>query len=349
MDYYNYFFPKENEPPHLCVEMSGNHQGDLQKTLSFVDTVKQVGANSLKVQVYTPDTITLNSDNDDFKLNENNDWVRFDTMYNLYKKAHTPWPWVKEIFYRAKDIKLNVFASPFDDTAVDFLEELNCPMYKIASPEITDLRLIEKCAETQKPVILSTGLAQKDDIDLAVDILKKKNAKFSILKCVSAYPTPIKDMNLLTIPWLKKRYNCPIGLSDHTTGVEAALAATALGARFIEKHFKFKNDVKSVDSNFSMPIENFKSFRNAINLIHQSLGQPTLDIPEVAKPSLSGRRSLYVCKDMEKGEEFTYKNLKSIRPSHGLPPKYLTTLIGKKSIRDIKKGERMSWDLVQND
>tara|TARA_A100001015_G_C15029230_1_gene732207 strand:+ start:2332 stop:3381 length:1050 start_codon:yes stop_codon:yes gene_type:complete len=349
MDNFNYFFPKENEPPHLCVEMSGNHQGNLEKTLAFVSAAKQAGADSLKVQVYTPDTITLNSDYDDFKLSENNDWIRYETMYNLYKKAHTPWPWIEEIFSLAKDINLDVFASPFDDTAVDFLEKLNCPIYKIASPEITDLKLIEKCAETKKPVILSTGLAAKNDIDLAVDTLRKKNARFSVLKCVSAYPTPIKDMNLLTIPWLKKIYSCPVGLSDHTIGMEAAFAATALGARFIEKHFKFENDYISVDSSFSMPIEKFESFKKAINLIHGSLGQPTLEIPEVAKPSLSGRRSLYVCRDVKKGEEFTYENVKSIRPSYGLPPKYLTAVIGKKSIRNVKKGERMSWDLVEND
>ena len=349
MNDYNYFFPKENEPPHLCVEMSGNHQGDLEKTLAFVESVKRSGADSLKVQVYTPDTITLNSDYDDFKLNENNDWVRFETMYNLYKNAHTPWPWVKEIFHLAKDINLKVFASPFDDTAIDFLEELNCPVYKIASPEITDLKLIERCAETKKPVILSTGLASTDDLDLAVDILKRKNAKFSVLKCVSAYPTPIEDMNILSIPWVKTKYNCPVGLSDHTTGAEAAFAATALGARFIEKHFKFADDCISVDSSFSMPIEEFESFKNSISLIHKSLGKPTLDIPEVAQPSLSGRRSLYVCRDIEKGEKFTNENVKSIRPSYGLPPKYLTTLIGKESIRNIRKGERMSWDLVKDD
>ena len=224
---------------------------------------------------------------------------------------------------------------------------MNCPVYKIASPEITDLKLIERCAETQKPVILSTGLASTDDLDLAVDILKRKMQVFCFEMCL-AYPTPIEDMNILSIPWLKTKYNCPVGLSDHTTGAEQR-CATALGARIIEKHFKFADDCISVDSSFSMPIEEFESFKNSINLIHKSLGKPTLDIPEVAQPSLSGRRSLYVCRDIEKGEKFTNENVKSIRPSYGLPPKYLTTLIGKESIRNIRKGERMSWDLVKDD
>lgn len=333
-------------PPSVCVEMSGNHQGSLDSAISFVHKAKAAGADLLKVQVYKPETITMKSDNPDFRLSADNDWAKYGTLYDLYEKAHTPWDWIAEMFKVAASIELPIFASPFDPTAVAFLEELDCPIYKIASPEITDFGLIECCAKTGKPIILSTGLASKSDLDAAVSILKKYGNSFIILKCVSAYPTPIEDMNLSSIPWLSDMYGCGAGLSDHTLGVEACLAATALGAVLIEKHFRLPEDNSSVDASFSMSLDELANLKKSMHAIFKSLGTPTLDIPRIAQPSLSGRRSLYAVTDIPVGESISNLNVKSIRPSFGMHPKYLTDLIGRPVLRPIKAGERMSWDMV---
>ena len=337
------------KPPHLCVEMSGNHQGKLESALAFASKAKAVGADSLKVQVYKPETITIKSRMSDFRLSGDSDWASYKTLYDLYQKAHTPWEWVEALFKHAKDIELPIFASPFDPTAVEFLENLDCQVYKIASPEITDLGLIDLCAQTRKPVIISTGLASREDIDIVVELLRERNSPFMILKCVSAYPTPLEDMNVSTIPWLENLYQCPVGLSDHTLGKEAAFSASALGARLIEKHFKFFGDAKSVDSKFSMPLENLSNFKKELHAVFFATGSPTLDIPEIAKPSLSGRRSLYVVSKIKKGDLFTAKNVRSIRPSYGIPPKNIKKVLGRRATRDLEKGERFSWDMVDGE
>ena len=332
--------------PLICVEMSGNHQGSLDASLEFVRSAKAAGADLLKVQVYRPDTITFQSDLPDFKLSGDNDWVDYGTLYQLYEKAHTPWDWVAVIFDEAKKLDLPVFASPFDSTAVEFLQSLDCPFYKIASPEITDVGLIEACAATGKPVIMSTGLASREDLDDAVKVVRAYGTPFMILKCVSAYPTPIKDINLAAIPWLKETYGCAVGLSDHTIGPEASYGATALGAAMIEKHFKLPGDTTSVDVAFSMPMDQLGNLKTSISEIYASLGKATLDLPEIAKPSLSGRRSIYAVADIAAGQPFTVDNIRSIRPCFGLPPKYLPTLLKAKAKHDIKAGERIAWDLV---
>lgn len=335
-------------PPSICVEMSGNHQGSLDVAIDFLHLAKKYGADFLKVQVYKPDTITFDSELPDFRVQADNEWAQYSTLYDLYSEAFTPWDWIETIFLESKKIGMVTFASPFDFSAIDFLESLDCPAYKIASPEITDHNLIRKCAKTGKPVILSTGLASKKDLNDAVEVLKEENALFLILKCVSAYPTQLIDMNVSTMSYLKQNYNCNVGLSDHSIGNSAAFAASALGATLIEKHFKVPGDNSSVDSTFSMELSELPDFKKSIESIYLSVGKPTLDLPHKAKISFSGRRSLYVVEKMKKGDIFTYKNLRSIRPCYGLHPKYLNSIIGKKAAFDIEPGCRMDWPLIQD-
>tara|TARA_B100000886_G_C20427012_1_gene494774 strand:- start:21063 stop:22118 length:1056 start_codon:yes stop_codon:yes gene_type:complete len=340
------FQKNQASKPLVCVEMSGNHQNNLQSAIEFLNEAYHQGADILKLQVYTADTITLKSKLPDFKVQANNEWSKYSTMYDLYSKAFTPWDWIEKIFLEAKKIGIEVFASPFDITALNFLESLNCPAYKIASPEITDHNLIRACAKTGKPVVLSTGLASEVDIDEAVDILKESNSRYLILKCISVYPTKNEDLNLITMNWLKKKYGCNVGLSDHSIGFEAALAATALGASLIEKHFKLDGDDSSIDASFSMELSELPRLKKSIELVYKSIGENTLRLPEEAKLSYSGRRSLYVVEDIEGGEAFTLNNIRSIRPCYGLHPKYLNDILGKKANVFIKKGTRLSWELI---
>lgn len=341
------FDPEFSGPPHVCVEMSGNHQGRLEAALDFVDAAHAAGADSVKVQVYRPDTITMDSDGEDFRVKtDENDWASYGTLYRLYEKAHTPWTWIEAIFERAGALGLPVFASPFDPSAIDFLESLGCPAYKIASPEIGDVGLIEHAAKTGKPVIMSTGLADAADLDLASAVCREAGVPFAILKCVSAYPTPVEDVNLASIPWLAQRYGCPAGFSDHTLGPEAGYAAAALGARIIEKHFKLPGDETSVDAAFSMSLDALAAFKTGLARVHAAVGAPTLEIPEISRASLAGRRSLYVVKPVAAGEPFTVDNVRSIRPAFGLAPKHLPDVLGRRAARDVAAGERMSWDLL---
>ena len=341
------FDPYSPNVPAICVEMSGNHQGSVEAAIQFARAAKDAGADLLKLQVYRPDTITIKSDREDFRLSKDNDWAEYGTLYSLYEQAHTPWEWIKTIFVEANSIDLPVWASPFDPSAVELLEELNCPYYKIASPEITDLGLIETCARTGKPIVMSTGLASVNDLDDAVEVVSKYGSPLMILKCVSAYPTPVQDMNLATIPWLREKYGCAVGLSDHTLGAEAAYAATALGAAMIEKHFRLPDDNSSVDAAFSMCLDQLPGLKASLSAVHSAIGKATMELPEIAKPSLSGRRSLYVVKNMKAGEVLTNDNVRSIRPCFGMAPKYLPLILGRKVTRDILAGERMAWDLIE--
>ena len=338
---------KRRTVPAICVEMSGNHQGRKASAVAFASAAKAAGADLLKLQVYRPDTITMRSDRQDFRIAADNDWSEYGTLYDLYESAHTPWEWVAEIFEEARRISLPVWASPFDLTSVQFLEELNCPIYKIASPEITDLGLIEACARTGKPVVMSTGLASQSDLDDAIEIVRTHAVPFMILKCVSAYPTPVEDMNVSTIPWLRETYGCAVGLSDHTLGPEAAYAATALGAAMIEKHFRMPEDDSSVDSGFSMSLEKLPALKTSIQAIHAAVGNPTMEIPDIAIPSLGGRRSLYVVNNVREGELLTKFNVRSIRPCYGMAPKYLPKVLGRRATRNISAGERLTWDLIE--
>jgi len=330
-----------SKPPFLCVEMSGNHMGSLEKALKFVNEAKYYGADILKVQVYKPDTITIEISTPDFLIPSDNDWSRYGTLYNLYDQAHTPWEWVEEIFKFCKKLSLPVFASPFDKTAVDFLETINCSCYKIASPEITDHPLISYCANTNKPIIFSTGLASMSDIKEAASLVSPEH-DIGILKCTSAYPCPEKDVNLAALSVLREEFKCPIGVSDHTTGVWNCYASSALGAFLVEKHFRLDEDSSSVDTGFSLPLSRIPEIKSGMNGVFYCLGAPNLDIPEIARPSLSGRRSLYAIQDILPGERFTDKNIKSIRPSFGLHPRHLDELLlYGKSNRFIQKGDRL--------
>jgi pseudaminic acid synthase len=341
------FDPARHNVPAICVEMSGNHQGSEQAAIHFARAAKDAGADLLKLQVYRPDTITIKSDREDFRLSKDNDWANYGTLYSLYEQAHTPWDWIRTIFAEANRIELPVWASPFDPSAVELLEELNCPYYKIASPEITDLGLIEACARTGKPIVMSTGLASITDLDDAVEVVRNYGSPLMILKCVSAYPTPVEDMNVATIPWLREKYGCAVGLSDHTLGAEAAYAATVLGAAMIEKHFRLPDDNSSVDAGFSMSLDQLPALKASLSAVHSAIGKATLELPEIAKPSLSGRRSLYIVKNMKAGEVITSDNVRSIRPCFGMAPKYLPKILGRKINRDILAGERMTWDLIE--
>ena len=334
-------------PPLVCVEMSGNHQGNLDDALNFLYLAHKKGADLLKLQVYTPDTITLNSDLPDFQVKTGNEWSEYKTLYDLYTKAYTPWDWIERIFEEAKKIGMITFASPFDSSAVNFLETLNCPIYKIASPEINDLNLIRACAKTGKPVIISTGLASMEDLNEAVNVLRQEKAPFIILKCVSAYPTKLEEINISTMKILKQKFNCNVGLSDHTLGPHAAYAACALGASLIEKHFKMPGDISSVDACFSTELNKLPEFKASLESIYLAIGSPTLELSESAKESFFARRSLYVVKSIAKGEEFSEDNIKSIRPHYGLDPKYLNSIIGKKASKDIKPGSKLEWSLIE--
>jgi pseudaminic acid synthase len=338
----------DNKKIYVIVEMSGNHQGSFNGAKKFINTSIKSGADIIKFQVYTPDTITLNTKNKDFLVKSENKWSKHKNLYSLYKKAYTPWPWIEELTKILNKKNIAWFASPFDISAVNFLEKIKCPAYKIASPEITDLSLIEKITSMDKPILLSTGLATIEDIDLAIKTIKKKHDKFAILKCVSAYPAPTNELNLKGINLLKKRYKCAVGYSDHTIGDLASKVAVSLGATIIEKHFKVDGDKQSIDQHFSMSLSKLKKFKKDLYNVQISLGEENLDILQSAKKSMRARRSLYICKDIKKGEKFTLDNIKSVRPAFGLHPKFLKKIIGRKANRDLKSGVRLSMSLIKN-
>jgi len=340
-------YPKNNEVK-IIAEMSGNHQGTFKGANKFVRQAIKMGADAIKFQVYRPDTITLNSNKKDFLVKSEGVWGKFKTLHDLYEEAHTPWEWISKLANSLNSKKFPWFASPFDISSVDFLEELNCQAYKIASPEITDIPLIEKIALTKKPIILSTGLASLKDIDLVVKTIKKKHKKFSILKCVSSYPNPLKDLNLLSIKLIKDRYKCSVGFSDHTIGDLAAKVAVTQGATIIEKHFKNDNDDFSIDSHFSMELSDLQQFKTDLNNINIILGNDNMGLPPSARKNISGRRSLYVSKNILKGEKFSTENVKSVRPSFGLHPKYLKRIIGKKAKKNMKFADRVSLKIVDD-
>ena len=344
------FFKKiinpKNKEVKVIVEMSGNHQGKFRVANKFVNYAIKNGADAVKFQVYKPETITFKSNKKDFLVNTTGVWGKYKTLHDLYKEAHTPWNWIEKISRYLNKKKFPWFASAFDDTSVDFLEKLNCPAYKIASPEITDTGLIQKISNTRKPIILSSGLATTKDLDLAVKTIKKIHGKIAILKCTSSYPAPIEDLNLRSINLLKKKYKVAVGYSDHTIGEEASKIAVTLGATIIEKHFKLDNDDSSIDSHFSMKLSNLPKFKINLNQIKIYLGKNKLIIPRSSKKNLKGRRSLYIVENIKKVERFSKKNVKSIRPSHGIHPKNLNQITGKKAKKNIKEGTRLTRNLI---
>ena len=334
-------------PPFIIAEMSGNHNQSLDKALEIVEAAAKAGAQALKLQTYTADTMTLNiSDGDFFIKDEQSPW-RGKNLYDLYNLAHTPWEWHAPIMERAQELGMTCFSTPFDRSAVDFLETLNVFAYKIASFEIVDLPLIRYIAEQGKPIILSTGMATLTEIDEAVRTIREAgNDQIALLKCTSAYPAPPAEMNLRTIPHLAGAFGVPAGLSDHTLGIAVPVAAVALGACIIEKHFTLSRADPGPDSAFSLEPHEFRVMVDAVREVEAALCTVSYDASEREKASRVFRRSLFVVKDVEAGEEFTEENVRSIRPGYGLPPKYLTTVIGRSAAQRIKRGTPMSWDLV---
>lgn len=333
--------------PFVIAEMSGNHNHSLDRALQIVESVSQSGAHALKIQTYTPDTMTLDIDEREFHIGDpENPWAGT-SLYQLYAKAYTPWEWHKPIFERAAKLGLIVFSTPFDDTSLDFLETLNAPCYKIASFENTDLPLIRRAASTGKPLIISTGMATLAELDETVHAARTAGCRdLILLKCTSTYPASPENTNILTIPHIRKMFNCEVGLSDHTMGTGVSVASVALGATVIEKHFTLSRADGGVDSAFSMEPNEMSSLVTETERAWQAIGKVSYGPTEAEKKSLQYRRSLYVTKDLKAGDVLTSANVRAIRPGLGLPTKYIETLLGKKVNQAIPRGTALDWDMI---
>ena len=334
-----------NNEPYIIAELSANHNGDIKRAFEIIFAAKQAGVDAVKIQTYTADTITIKSSREEFQI-KGGLWDGYD-LYSLYKEAGTPYEWHKALFDYAKKIGVTIFSSPFDFTAVDLLEELNAPAYKIASPEIIDLPLIKCVAQTKKPMIISTGMANLEEISEAVDTAKENGCKdLILLHCISSYPAPIEDSNLRTISDLADRFDLVTGLSDHTMGTIVATTSVALGSCVIEKHFTLSRSDKGPDSEFSLEPEELKKLCVDTKLAWKSLGMAGYNLKK--SESKIGRRSLYIVRDVKKGERFTSENIRSIRPGIGLKPKYYQDVLGKVAANDIVHGTPLSWDFIKN-
>lgn len=336
---------KQNKP-FIIAEMSGNHNKSLERALQIVEAAAKCGVDALKIQTYTADSITIDCDRPEFIINDEDSLWKGEKLYNLYQKASTPYEWHKNIFDKCKELGIIGFSTPFDLDSVDFLESLDCPIYKIASFENGDHPLLKKVAKTGKPVIMSLGMITLDEIKEGVNILKSNGCNdLTLLKCTSSYPASVENSNLLTIPDLQKHFpDCKIGLSDHTLGIGAAIASVALGAKVIEKHFTLSRADGGVDSVFSMEPQEMKQLVEECNNAYLALGQVTYELSESEKKSLTFRRSLYVVKDIKKGELFTPENIRSIRPGFGLHPRHYEEILGKTAKKDLKFGAPITLD-----
>lgn len=334
-----------NNHPFIIAEMSGNHNQSLERALEIVEAAAKAGAHALKIQTYTADTLTLDSNSEDFLITDDESLWKGKKLYDLYNEAYTPWEWHKPIFERAKELGMIAFSTPFDNSAVDFLETLDVPMYKIASFENTDLPLIEKVASTSKPMIVSTGMATVAELDDLVRTANGAGCKdLILLKCTSTYPATPKNTNISTIPHMSEMFNVQVGLSDHTMGTGVAVAAVTLGATVIEKHFTLSRADGGVDSAFSMEPAEMKSLVEETKRAWQALGKVTYGPTEKEKESLKFRRSIYVAKDIEVGEQFTKENIRIVRPGFGLEPKYYPDLLGKKAKKPYVMGTPIKLD-----
>lgn len=330
----------------IVAEMSANHNGSKQLAIETIKAAKRAGADAIKMQTYTADTITLDCDKPDFVINEGSIWDGR-TFYELYQKAYTPWEWHEELFQVAREEGLICFSSPFDKTAVDLLESLGAPMYKIASFEITDIPLIEYVASKKKPVIMATGISTIEDVELAVNACRKVgNNDITLLKCTSAYPAPVEEANVIMIRDLAERFNVKSGLSDHTIGSMVPVLAVANGATMIEKHFILNKSIESEDATFSMDENEFREMVKQVRLAEAAMGKVDYSLTEKMKNSRTACRSLYVAEDVKKGDIITEKNVRSVRPGFGLHPKYLSDILGKRFSKDCEKGERMDFDII---
>lgn len=337
----------QNHRPFIIAEMSGNHKNSLDRALELVEAAAQSGADALKIQTYTADTMTLNSKKPGFIIDDANSLWNGRSLYDLYEEASTPWDWHKPIFNRAQELGLIAFSSPFDATAVDFLEELEVPLFKIASFESVDTPLIKKVASLGKPVIVSTGMSKVSEIGHAVSTLRENGSNdIVLLKCTSSYPADPIDSNTRTISHLKDLFGTHVGLSDHTMGVGAACASVAFGASVIEKHFTLSRSDGGVDSAFSLEPHELKLLVTETHRAYQSLGRVRYGTQESENNSMMFRRSIYITEDIKKGEAFNEKNIRTIRPGFGLGPKFYETFLGKKANQDIAKGSPLSWDHI---
>lgn len=333
--------------PFIIAEMSGNHNQSLERALEIVEAAAKSGAHALKIQTYTPDTMTIDLNEREFHISDPKSLWSGTSLYKLYGEAYTPWEWHKPIFDRARELGVIAFSTPFDHTAVDFLESLDVPCYKIASFENTDLPLIHRVAATGKPLIISTGMASIAELDDTVRVAREAGCKdLILLKCTSTYPATAENTNILTIPHMRDLFGCEVGLSDHTMGVGVSVASVALGATVIEKHFTLSRADGGVDSTFSMEPAEMAQLVLETERAWQALGCVRYGATDAEKKSIQFRRSLYIVQDMEAGDTLTQENLKAIRPGLGLPTKYLDTFLGKKLNQDCKRGTPLSWDLI---
>ena len=334
-------------PTYVVAEMSANHNQDFQQAVRLVHAAAEAGADAVKLQTYTPDTLTIDCDNEYFRIGKGTIWEG-QALYDLYGEAYTPWDWQPKLKEIANDLGMDLFSSPFDLTAVDFLEEMGVPAYKIASFEIVDLPLIRRVAQTGKPIIMSTGMATLAEIDEAVRTAREAGAaQIALLKCSSAYPAPAEEMNLRVIPHLARAFGLPVGLSDHTLGIAVPVAAVALGACIVEKHFTFSREVPGPDSAFSLEPHEFKAMVEAIRVAEKALGEVRYEATEREEASRVFRRSLFVVQDMKAGEEFTEDNVRSIRPGHGLHTRHMDQVLGRPAATYIPRGTPLSWDLIR--
>jgi pseudaminic acid synthase len=333
-------------PCYIVAEMSANHNQCFDDAVKIIEAAKAAGADAIKLQTYTPDTMTIDCRNPYFQIGKGSAWEGRH-LYDLYDEAYTPWEWQPKLKEIADKINIDLFSTPFDLTAVDFLQKMEVPAHKIASFEIVDLPLIHRIAATGKPIILSTGMATLAEIEEAVGVIRATgNDQLALLKCTSAYPAPPEEMNLLTIPHLSRAFGVPVGLSDHTLGTAVPLAGVALGACIVEKHFTLSRSAPGPDNAFSLDPDEFKAMVEAVGIAEKSLGSVHYGAREHESQSLIFRRSLFVVQDMKSGEIFTAANIRSIRPGHGLHPRYLENVIGRHAARDIKRGTPLTWELI---
>ncbi len=330
----------------IIAEMSANHNQSFDEATRILRVAQEAGANAIKLQTYTPDTMTIDCDNDYFRIAKGTIWEG-KNLYELYKEAHTPWEWQPELKKIADDLGITLFSTPFNKSTVDFLEKMNVPCYKIASFELVDIPLIQYVASTGKPMIMSTGMATLGEIDEAVQAARESGCKeLALLKCTSAYPAPPEEINLRTIPHLAQAFGVPVGLSDHTLGIAVPVAAVALGACIIEKHFTLSRAIPGPDSAFSLEPQEFTEMVDAIRTAERALGRVSYKVTEKETASRVFRRSLFVVKNMKAGETFTEKNVRCIRPGHGLPCKFISHVLGRQTNCDIKEGTPLAWNMI---
>ncbi len=335
-------------PPFIIAEMSGNHNQSLERALEIVQAAADAGAHALKLQTYTADTMTLDIDEGEFFIDDPSSLWKGSSLYELYQKAYTPWEWHAPIFDKARQLGMIPLSTPFDETAIELLEDLDSPCYKIASFENTDIDLIQKVAATGKPMIISTGMATVAEIDETVRAARDAGCTdLVLLKCTSTYPSTPKNTNILTIPHMQELFNCDVGLSDHTMGVGVAIGAVALGATVVEKHFTLKRSDGGVDSSFSMEPEEMALLVKETERVWQSLGNINYGPNDSEKKSMVFRRSLYIAEDMKAGEQISNKTVRAIRPGFGLAPKYLDKILGLKVAKDVKRGTPLDWNLLK--